>query len=75
MRGREVYEITCHACGELLELPVTGQPRCPRCGRTLRIEWRRGEVSARKDPAAFFGDVGVGREGAEEGHGGTHQDE
>ncbi len=41
-RPVETYEVRCHGCEELIELPAA-QPvhKCPRCGTRLEIRWGR----------------------------------
>lgn len=43
-RKEQQFELECHQCGELVEVPVAGPHACPHCSATLTIEWRTPEA-------------------------------
>jgi hypothetical protein len=39
-REREEFHLTCHSCFGEIHIDCKARPLCPRCGKTLEIEWR-----------------------------------
>lgn len=43
-RVEEIYDLTCHGCAQLIELPARlvrdAAGHCPSCGATVEIHWR-----------------------------------
>jgi hypothetical protein len=38
--NRELYTLTCHGCGHVIELSaIDGQAKCPNCQASLTVDW------------------------------------